>query len=165
MLSGPFKAGLWSCRTFDASVTDIPAPWPTSSSMSWWTILRPQPESKLKARIAWRRHPKYCAFKTRPGTPDVGTSFVAPEIKRCEKTERPCHNIPAHLWGAGNLSRYLLGRCDEPKSTALEMLGSISHLLLCDNDKKWARADETLALLNTQSRDIAPSSPLDVADV
>jgi serine/threonine protein kinase len=94
----------------------------------------------------------------------VGTDgFMAPEIRQCEKREGAYCAIPADLWAAGNLLEYLLFKCDEPKSSALAMLWSISSLLMNNNPTQRPSAKQALAMLDTLSENSIPTS-LAVAD-
>jgi serine/threonine protein kinase len=96
----------------------------------------------------------------------VGTDgFMAPEVRE-NKWEKSAYSaLSADLWATGNLLEYLLlTKCDDPKSPALEMLWWIRNMFMNDDPEKRLSADEALTVLNTQSRDTAPTTSHTVAD-
>jgi serine/threonine protein kinase len=96
----------------------------------------------------------------------VGTDgFMAPEVRICKKRGKSYYAIPADLWATGNILEFLLLIiCDEPESSALEMLWSISRLLQNDDPEKRPSADEALAMLDAVFGETALMSPHTVAD-
>jgi serine/threonine protein kinase len=87
----------------------------------------------------------------------VGTDgFMAPEVRRCEKRDRPYCAIPADLWATGNILEFIMDRCDEPNSPAVEALWSISRLLMNDDPEERPGAGGALAMLSVDTLSISP---------
>jgi serine/threonine protein kinase len=98
----------------------------------------------------------------------VGTDgFMAPEVKGNEWEKSTYSAISADLWAAGCVLQHLLyTKCDDMESKALDVLWSVSNLLMDDDPEKRPSMDEPLVMLNTQpGDDSTPTSPLDVVDV